>query len=238
MFNLDNETVRGFSESAPGEVLYFSRQSRIRDGVYAENGTIYGSADGNREEIMPNGEIMLPGAHNAENFMAAFAAARGLAGRAAMAETAKTFRGIEHRIEFVREVRGVRFYNDSIASSPSRAIAGLRAFEQKVILIAGGKDKGVEFDELGTEIVQRVKTLVLTGLTAEKICGAVMSAPGYMGSPQIIMRGDFAEAVLAASASAESGDVVLMSPACTSFDRFKNFEERGEAFRSIVNGLA
>ena len=131
----------------------------------------------------------------------------------------------------------MRYYNDSIASSPTRTIAGLRSFEQKVILIAGGKDKGVPFDALGPEVVEHVKTLVVTGLTADKIRESVINTPGYDGCPEIIEKEDFTEAVLAAHNAARSGDIVLLSPACTSFDRFKNFEERGNTYKEIVNGL-
>ena len=237
VFNLDNDVTRKYSESAQGKVSFFSRSERVRNGVYSDNGKIFESIDGRSEEIISYSDIFLPGTHNIENIMAAFAAVSGLAGRMAMAETAKTFKGVAHRIEFVRELDGVRYYNDSIASSPTRAIAGLRAFDQKVILIAGGKDKGLEFDELGAEIVRHVKTLVLTGLTAEKIRSAVLSAPAYTGAPEIIIRGDFTDAVLTAAQSAGDGDVVILSPACTSFDRFRNFEERGDTFKRIVNEL-
>ena len=238
VFNLDDDYTRIFSESAPGKALFFSRREKVRDGVYIDNGIIYVTIDGSSEEIMPCGEILLPGVHNIENFMAAFAAVRGIVSRAVMRETGRTFRGVPHRIELVRELNGVRYYNDSIASSPTRTIAGLRAFDQKLILIAGGKDKGIEFDELGAEIVQHVKTLILTGLTAERIRGAVINAPGYSGTPEIIMREDFRDAVLTAAGSSEDGDVVLLSPACTSFDRFKNFEERGKMFTEIVRSIS
>ena len=237
VFNLDNDYTRRFAESAPGEALFFSRCEKVRDGVYFDNGIIYESINGSSEAIMQGSEILLPGSHNVDNCMAAFAAVRGIASRTAMREIGRTFPGVPHRIELVREINGVRYYNDSIASSPSRAIAGMQAFNQKVILIAGGKDKGIDFDELGAEIVQHVKTLVLTGLTAENIRCAVMNATGYSGVPKIILREEFCDAVLAASESAESGDVVLLSPACTSFDRFRNFEERGETFREIVSRI-
>ena len=237
VFNLDNEYTHDYAETAPGRVKYFSRRERVRDGVYLDNGKIYLATDGSIELIMPADEILLPGVHNIENFMAAFAAVQGLVGRDAMLETARTFRGVPHRIELVRELRGVRYYNDSIASSPTRTIAGLRAFDRKVILIAGGKDKGLSFNELGREAVSKVKRLVLTGLTAEAIRSAVINSPDYSGEPEILLRDDFTEAVITAAKSAQDGDVVLLSPACTSFDKFKNFEERGDLFKKIVKGL-
>jgi UDP-N-acetylmuramoylalanine--D-glutamate ligase len=169
--------------------------------------------------------------------MAAISATRGLVSRETIANVARTFGGVEHRIELVREKGGVKYYNDSIASSPTRTAAGLRSFDGKVILIAGGKDKGVPFDGLAPEIVSRVKTLVLTGLAAEKIRAAVLDCPDYAGEPEIVMRPDFADAVRAASDAAASGDTVLLSPACTSFDAFSNFEERGNYFKEIVNNF-
>jgi len=237
VFNLDNEYTRMYADSAPGQVLFFSRREHVRNGVFLDGGIIYEATDGKAEAVMQAGEILLPGIHNVENYMAAFAAVRGLAGRDAMIQTANTFRGVQHRIELVRTHRGVRYYNDSIASSPTRTIAGLRAFDQKVILIAGGKDKGIGFGELGAEVVSRVKTLVLTGFTAERIRAAVGNSQRYAGAPEIIMCDGFREAVIAASEAAQEGDIVLLSPACTSFDMFRNFEERGDTFKEIVNGL-
>ena len=238
VFNFDNEHTRAEAGLARGETLFFSRFEKLSDGVFLDVGTIFESANGQNEEIVKTRDVLLPGVHNLENFMAAFAAVRGLVDRDIMRETARVFHGVKHRIELVRELRGVRFYNDSIASSPSRTIAGLRSFGQKVILIAGGKDKGVGFDELGGEIVKTVKTLVLTGMTAQLIRDAVSKARGNLDSPEILMCDDFNDAVTSAANAAIAGDVVLLSPACTSFDRFNNFEERGDVFREIVNGLA
>ena len=237
IFNQDYEYTREYAKEAPGNVRMFSRREPVADGVYTEGETIFDVCGGKAEAIMSVNDIALPGVHNVENYMAAFAAVRGLVSQEAMHRTARTFSGVAHRIELVRELGGVKYYNDSIASSPSRTIAGLRSFDRKVILIAGGKDKGIPFDELGCEIVRHVKTLVLTGLTAQGIKSAVESVPGYSGTPEIIMRSDFEEAVRAASEAAKNGDIVLLSPACTSFDRFKNFEERGEVFKEIVNNL-
>lgn len=237
ILNYDDGITRGFAGTARGEVRYFSRKSRVENGTYQEGNTLYESEGGKYKPVIEASRIILPGVHNIENYLAAFAAVRGLVSRASCDRVAGTFGGVAHRIELVRTLRGVRYYNDSIASSPTRTIAGLRSFKEKVILIAGGKDKGVAFDELGPEIIKHVKTLVLTGLTAGKIRAAVENAPGYSGSPVIIEEPDFTKAVLAAHRSAADGDVVLLSPACTSFDRFKNFEERGNAYKEIIRGL-
>ena len=167
--------------------------------------------------------------------MTAFAAVWGMVPPEIMAEVARTFTGVAHRLETVRVHRGVTYINDSIASSPDRTLAGLACFDKKLILIAGGKDKGIPFDSLGSEVCAHVKKLYLTGMTAGKIRAAVEAAPEYRpGAPEIFVIEDFTDTVKAAAAAAEPGDTVLMSPASTSFDRFKNFEERGELFRRIV----
>ncbi len=237
VLNLDDDITRGFADSARGKVRFFSRKKRVENGTFQEGGIIYKAGDGKSTPVIETSQIMLPGVHNIENYLAAFAAVHGLVSRDTCIKVAETFRGVAHRIELVRTLRGVSYYNDSIASSPNRTIAGLRSFNRKVILIAGGKDKGIPFDELGPEIIKHVETLVLTGVTAGQIRAAVEYAPGYDGRPVIIEKDDFREAVLAAHDAAADGDIVLLSPACTSFDKFKNFEERGNTFKEIVNGL-
>ena len=237
VLNFDNGITHSFADTAKANVLFFSLKDCVPDGVFLDGDMIYTASGGSAEPLIETSRIFLPGIHNVENYMAAFTATRGLVDRDTCIKVAETFKGVAHRIELVRTLGGVRYYNDSIASSPTRTIAGLRSFKQKVILIAGGKDKGVPFDALGPEVIEHVKTLVVTGLTSGKIRDAVINAPGYTGSPQILEIEDFAEAVLAAHQAAESGDIVLLSPACTSFDRFKNFEERGNTFKQIVNGL-
>lgn len=237
VLNLDYEITKDFAKSALGEVRFFSRADTVENGVYCSDGTLFAVKDGTVTPMMKASDILLRGVHNVENYMAAFAAVRGLVGHETCRRVATEFGGVEHRCELVRELRGVRYYNDSIASSPTRTNAGLRAFDQKVILIAGGKDKGIAYDELGPEVVAHVKTLVLTGMTAEKIKAAVLNAEGYCGTPIIIEKPDFEEAVLAAHGAAAEGDIVVLSPASTSFDRFKNFEERGNLFKAIIRGL-
>ena len=237
VFNLDNDITRGFAEEANGRVALFSRRQPVDNGVYCHDGVIYDVREGKAEPVLRTDGIKIPGVHNIENYMAAYAAVRDIVTPETLRSVAGSFGGVEHRIELVRELRGVRYYNDSIASSPSRTTAGLRSFTQKVILIAGGKDKGVPFDSLGPEIIEHVKKLVLTGLTADKIRNAVENTPGYSGEPEIFTVPDFRDAVVRASELAEDGDIVILSPACTSFDRFRNFEERGNFFKDIVKGL-
>ena len=187
--------------------------------------------------VLKTGDILLPGVHNVENYMAAIAAVEGLVEPEQIRTVAKTFGGVEHRIELVRVKDGVRFYNDSIASSPSRTIAGLRSFPEKVILIAGGYDKHIPYDVLGPEICAHVKKLFLGGATGPKIRAAVEGCPEFAGQVEITDCENFEEAVRAAAASAEAGDVVLMSPASAAFDQFKNFMVRGEFYKKLVREL-
>ena len=218
---------------------YFSRREEPTDGVFLRGEEIISRHDGWEQVIMTTEDIRLPGVHNVENYMAAIAAVDGLVPYEVIRAFARSFNGVEHRIELVRTYHGVRFYNDSIASSPSRTIAGLRSFKEKVILIAGGYDKHIPFDVLGPEVVEHVKLLVLCGATAGKIRSAVEQAPEYRpGHPEIVEITPFEKAVEYARDKAQSGDVVTLSPACAAFDQFKNFMERGKTFKAIVNGWA
>ena len=237
VFNADNDITAEQSRRAPGRARLFSRQDEVADGVFLRGEDIVCRSGGHERVVMTTGDIKIPGVHNVENYMAAVAAVDGLVPDEVIRRFAKEFGGVEHRIELVRTYRGVRYYNDSIASSPSRTIAGLRSFHEKVILIAGGYDKHIPFDVLGPEIVEHVKLLVLCGATADKIRAAVENAPGYEpGKPEIRDVTPFTAAVEAARDRAQPGDVVTLSPACAAFDQFKNFAERGKFFKSIVNG--
>ena len=237
VFNADNDITAEQSRRAPGRARLFSRQGEVADGVFLRGEDIVCRSGGHERVVMTTGDIKIPGVHNVENYMAAIAAVDGLVPDVVIRDFAREFGGVEHRIELVRTYRGVRYYNDSIASSPSRTIAGLRSFREKVILIAGGYDKHIPFDVLGPEIVEHVKLLVLCGATADKIRAAVENAPGYEpGKPEILDVTPFTAAVEAARDQAQPGDVVTLSPACAAFDQFKNFAERGKFFKSIVNG--
>ena len=234
VLNMDNGITDRFERLAKGTVRKFSRQDRPDNGVYLKENVIYR----NGAALMHKDDILIPGLHNVENYMAAICAVEGMVSDDVIREVAKTFGGVEHRIELVREKDGVKFYNDSIASSPSRTIAGLHSFDQKVILIAGGYDKHIPYDVLGPEIVEHVRALVLTGATAPKIREAVIHAPKYrQGSPQILEIAEFDDAIRTAAALAQPGDVVMMSPASASFDRFRNFMQRGDAFKKVVAEL-
>ena len=219
VLNYDNDITRAFAADAPGAVEFFSRLARPENGVYLE-------------------DIRIPGVHNIENYMAAACAVEGLATDEDIDAVARSFAGVEHRIEFVREKDGVKYYNDSIASSPSRTIAGLHSFHQKLVLIAGGYDKKIPFDALGPEICGHVRLLILCGATAEKIEAAVCAAPEYQpGQPEILHAATLAEAVQLAQAHSVPGDIVTLSPACAAFDQFKNFMVRGETYKRLVQAL-
>lgn len=236
VLNGEDPHTEEFAALAPSKVRYFSRSRSVASGAFQTEELLYSAKNYEVRELMPASGILIPGDHNIENYLAAWAAVDDYVPDSAFRKVARSFPGVPHRIELVREWNGVRFYNDSIASSPTRTIAGLRCFNKvKPILIAGGHDKHIPFDDLGTEIVARVKALYLTGETSQRIKQAVLDTPGYNRlTLPIHVIDDFKEAVLAAANSAKEGDVVILSPACSSFDKFKNFAQRGETFRSII----
>ena len=230
VLNADNTITDGFV--GKGITRKFSRQGSgdvmVIDGKICRDGA----------EVLDPADILIPGVHNIENYMAAILAVEGLVDDETIRHVAKTFGGVEHRIELVRIKGGVRFYNDSIASSPSRTIAGLRSFPERVILIAGGYDKHIPYDVMGPEVCAHVKKLFLGGATGPQIRTAVENAPEYRpGYPEIVDCGNFEAAVRAAAAAAECGDVVLMSPASAAFDQFKNFMVRGDFYKKLVMEL-
>ena len=243
VLNADNDVTRGFAEGARGSVRLFSRREAVERGAYLgpdDSGggqAIWLASEGGHRLVLPLADIKLPGIHNVENYMAAIAAVDGLVPDGVIREFARNFGGVEHRIELVRELDGVRWYNDSIASSPSRTIAGLKAFPGKVILIAGGKDKGISYDSLGPVVNNHVKLLILCGATAGVIRASVESAENYAGL-EIVDVEDYHQAAGLARSRAQAGDVVILSPASTSFDRFSNFMERGRVFKEIVRQLS
>lgn len=240
ILNFDNEITRNFSEMARGKVCFFSRENRLDNGAFVDmNGDIFFSSNGKTNFIMNKNQIRIPGEHNVENYLAAVCAVSDLVDSNIILKVAKEFNGVEHRIEFVREVDGVKFFNDSIASSPNRVIKGiLSLYDQKIILICGGYDKKIPFDLLGSKIVEKVKILILMGQTAGAIESAVKSSSEFKDTlPQIIRVENMGQAVMSAKKNAISGDIVALSPACASFDLYKNFDERGKDFKNWVNSI-
>ncbi len=230
VLNADNADCAALLPLAHEKVVMFARKKKAT--VWLDGDVIrYGS-----EEILNINDIKIPGMHNVENYMAAIAAVHGLADAGTIQEVAKEFGGVEHRIELVRTLDGVRYYNSSIDSSPNRTINTLNVFPEKVIMISGGKDKGIPYDAVGPAIADHVKTLILIGATSEAIYGALKKT-GRENEVETIFVKSYEEAVNTAKDKAESGDVVLLSPASTSFDMFRNFEERGNLFKKLVNEL-
>ena len=232
--NADNQVTADIGKSANGAVKYFSRNGMADvylDGNIIKRGIV---------EILNIKDIKIPGMHNVENYMAAIAAVSGLVSKEVIVNVAKTFGGVEHRIELVRTLDGVKYYNSSIDSSPNRTINTLRVFPNKVIMIAGGKDKGIPYDEIGPALAEHVKVLILIGATSDKIQEALDAEINKTGNGkdiEVIRATSYEDAVNTARSKAHDGDVVLLSPASTSFDMFRNFEERGNLFKKMVNEL-
>ncbi len=240
VLGFENEISRGMQKDCKGEQVWFTRLHDTDKGAflresddtlcYAENGVV--------TPILPRAEVKLRGLHNVENLLAAIAAVWGRVPVEAMRQVGSTFTGVEHRIEPVRTLDGVTYYNDSIASSPTRTIAGLRSFNQKIILIAGGYDKKIPYEPLAPEILTHVKTLVLMGATGPRIEAAVRACPGFDESALTILHADSMQhAVELARGAAQPGDVVSLSPASASFDLYPNFEVRGRDYKNIVKNL-
>lgn len=236
VLNYDNEITNGFRDFVRGQSLGFSMERRVKNGAWLdENGTLHMSYRGIDAPIMNKKDITILGDHNVENYLTAIAAVWGYVSAENIRKVAREFTGVEHRIEFVCEKKGVKYYNDSIASSPTRTIAGLKAFDQKVILLAGGYDKHIPFDPMTPYVVEKVKTLYLCGPTADAIETAVKADPSYeAGKPEIIRTASLGESIDLAHEAAKEGDVVLLSPACASFDAFPNFAARGKFFKEKV----
>ena len=235
VLNAGNEITASFAPQVRGDCWMFRRGAPVERGVWCDGETIYVHG----QPLLPISQIRIPGWHNVENYMAAIAAVWGDVEPETIRRVAETFAGVEHRAEFVRELRGVKYYNDSIATSPTRVISGmLSLFPQKILLIAGGYDKHIPFEPLGPAVCDKVKTLILLGDTAQKIQDAVQAAPQYQeGCPEILRVDNMEQAVAAAAAHAQPGDIVSLSPACAAFDLYPNFEVRGRHYKDIVNGL-
>lgn len=232
--NADNEVTAQIGKEAKGAVKYFSR-NKVAD-VYLDGNVIKRGA----VSVLDINDIKIPGMHNVENYMTAIAAVNGLVDDEVIVDIAKSFGGVEHRIELVRTFEGVRYYNSSIDSSPNRTINTLRVFPEKVIMIGGGKDKGIPYDEIGPSLAEHVKVLILIGATSDKIQEALdneIKKTGNGKNIEVIRATTYEEAVNTAREKANDGDVVILSPASTSFDMFRNFEERGNLFKKLVNEL-
>ena len=239
VLNRDNAITRDMTGLVRGELLTFSRQEAPRFGAYLrQDGMLCMRCHGAETEILPMEQIRLPGLHNVENFLAAYSAVWGDVPVEIMARTAQEFGGVEHRMELIRELGGVKWYNDSIGTSPTRTIAGLKAFGQKIILIAGGYDKKIPYEPLAPYLCEKVSHLILMGATGPKIQQALEACPDYDGQhPALHWAESMEQAVQTADGLAGSGDIVALSPASASFDLYPNFEKRGEHFKRLVAAL-
>lgn len=250
VFNYDNEITRNFEKDAKGNVIFFSSKEKLQNGyIYdKDSGNIVFCKNGVQNNIIHKSEIKLRGIHNYENICAALALTASLVDTETQVKAIKEFTGVEHRLEFVREIDGVKYYNDSIGTSPASTIAGLNAFDENIVLLAGGSDKGLDYTEIGEKIAEKVGTLILCGPTSKIIEEAVKKALNCKARDnakindderqiKIIHVNNMQEAVLKAKENAKNGDIVLLSPASASFDLYKNFAERGKVFKYYVDNM-
>ena len=238
ILNYENEITKNFAKQAKGKVVYFSSKSKLDNGVILDNGIIKICDNGLRRHIVNTKNVKLRGIHNYENICAAIAATNNFVSIEVQASAITKFLGVNHRLEFVREINGAKWYNDSIASSPTRTIAGLNSFNEDIVLIAGGYDKHLDYTPLAKPIIDKVSKLILLGQTSIKIYNAVTEKLKlYNKQLDIYKVSTLEEAIEKAKEVSKKGNVVLFSPASASFDMFKNFEERGNRFKQIVNKL-
>jgi len=249
VLNVDDPTTAAWAAARGRDMILFSTQKTCYEQIifptmqntaalYLRNGIIYYSNGKAERALLSLSDILLPGIHNVQNYMTAIGLTYGLVDPSVYIEIARSFRGVPHRLELVRELCGVRYYNSSIDSSPTRTAAALSALKGEIVAICGGYDKHIPMEPLAKSLCQRVRCVVLTGATAPIIHDALLRCPDYVsGKPKILLEPDFAKAVYAAREEACVGESVLLSPACASFDAFRNFEERGNTFRSLVMSM-
>lgn len=247
ILNFNNEITKNMIGLVRGKAIFFSRTDNLQNmpcSVWVDDNkniiyTCNKNTNQKNEVIINTADIKIPGNHNIENYLTAIAAVHDMVSPESIKKVATSFPGVKHRIEFVREVGGVSYYNDSIASSPNRTISGtLSLFDKKIILIAGGYDKKIPFDTLAPKIAEKVSTLILLGQTSEKILNEIEKLPkSKTENLNIIKTTSMQEAVEKAKEVSKQGDIVVLSPACASFDLYKDFEARGDHFKELVNLL-
>lgn len=231
VLNYDDPLTAALGSKSRGRIVYFSRREALDAGVYVQEDMITANLNGNREVICRCDELGIPGVHNLENALAAVAAAKAMGvGSASLARTLKGFKGVPHRLEFVAEINGVKYINDSKGTNPDASIKAMEAYKEPVVLIAGGKNKGSDFSDFAAKVKERARVLVVLGQSGGLIADAVRSR----GFNNILFASDFEEAVCLAHRNARPGEIVLLSPACASWDMFKSYEERGNLFKELV----
>lgn len=238
ILNYDNNITRECSKAAKGKVVFFSSKTKLDNGFIVDDNIIKECDDKVRKHILNTDEVILRGNHNFQNIAAVLAATKTLVDIDIAVEAIKEFKPVEHRIEFIREIDSVKWYNDSASSSPTRTLSGINAFKENIILIAGGYDKNLDYEPLAKPIVDKVSTLILIGQTAEKIFDVVKEESEKQNKKVNIYMCDSLETTIdIAKKSSKKGDVVLFSPASASFDMFKDFADRGEKFKKLVNNI-
>lgn len=238
VLNYDNAITKAAAKEANGKVVFFSSKTKLEDGIILDGDIIKECKDKLRRHILSTNTVALRGVHNYENICAAIAATKTLVDVEDAVKAVKDFKGVQHRLEFIREIDGVKWYNDSIGTSPTRTIAGLHSFDERIVLIAGGYDKHLDYTPIAKPILEKVDSLILIGDTAPKIFDAVKEEAEKQGKDiKIYMCDEFKNTVLVAKKVAKPGQIVLFSPASASFDLFRNFEERGNKFKELVNNM-
>ena len=243
IFWRDDEISKTFidkmkEKNVNSKIRLFSSKNSVENGAYFENGKIFEVENGMKKEVISVDDIAIKGEKNYLNICAAICAVKDIISIDDIVKTLKSFNGVEHRLEYVDTIFGVKYYNDSISTTPGKAMAALTSFDKKIILIAGGSDKNLDYTSLGDKIINSTKVLILLGATKNKIKKAVLDSKLYDSSKIKLEEVDsLEEAVLIASKISKSGDIVVMSPASASFDMFKNYKERGKLFKNLVNSL-
>ena len=238
ILNYDNDITRSCQKEAKGKVIFFSSKEKLDNGFIVDNDVIKECEDKVRKHILNTDEVILRGNHNFQNIATALAATKTLVDTDIAAQAIKEFKPVEHRIEFIKEIDGVKWYNDSASSSPTRTLSGINAFKENIVLIAGGYDKNLDYEPLAKPIIDKVTALILIGQTAEKIFNAVKTeAEKENKKIDIYMCDSLEQTIEIARKTAKKGEVVLFSPASASFDMFKNFADRGEKFKKLVNNI-
>lgn len=238
ILNYDNDITRECSKETKGKVIFFSSKEKLDNGFIVDEDVVKECEDRVRKHILNTDEVILRGNHNFQNIATALAATKTLVDTDIAVQAIKEFKPVEHRIEFIREINGVKWYNDSASSSPTRTLSGINAFKENIVLIAGGYDKNLDYEPLAKPVVDKVSTLILIGQTAEKIFDAVKNEADKQNKKiDIYMCDSLEQTIDIAKKTSKKGDVVLFSPASASFDMFKNFADRGEKFKNLVNNI-
>ncbi|MCF8010633.1 MAG: UDP-N-acetylmuramoyl-L-alanine--D-glutamate ligase [Clostridiales bacterium] len=235
VLNYDDPLVYKMRQQAPGEVIFFSRKHILEKGVFVEDGKVFARlSTGKSMFIMNASAVSIPGSHNLENALAVIACGLAVGVRSEMlASTLSEFSGVSHRLELAAEINKVKYVNDSKGTNPEASIKALQAYNEPVVLIAGGRNKGNDFSELAVQINKKARVVIVLGESAQEIKGAVEK----QGNTRILKADDLKHAVILAHEEARTGEIVLMSPACASWDMFNDYEERGEYFKNIVKSL-